>query len=36
MKVTALEKANDYYNVFKPQLTPKKNVGTWCLWWFLF
>ena len=24
MKVTALEKANDYYNVFKPQLTPKK------------
>ena len=24
MKVTALEKANDYYNIFKPQLTPKK------------
>ena len=24
MKVIALEKANNYYNVFKPQLTPKK------------
>ena len=24
MTVTALEKANDFYNIFKPQLTPKK------------
>jgi len=27
MKVTALEKANDYYNAFKPQLTPKKMLA---------
>ena len=35
MKSLKSKNNSDFYKLFKPQLTPKKNVRAWCIWWFI-
>ena len=35
MKSLKSKNNSDFYKLFKPQLTPKKNVRVWCIWWFI-
>ena len=36
MKSPKSKNENDFYKLFKPQLTPKKNDGIRCFWWLVF
>ena len=38
MKKTLKKKKDnqDFYKIFKPELTPKKNDGIRCFWWSIF